>query len=291
MLCSSSSAGSANGSQPAMLVVSQLTGKLVSQQAIEISSPHWRWIQCTDSRMWWRGTRDKRMHSRTDWQTDKRADRYPRYRDRQTDKQSTWGERLLSHTYVYAVDIYIYIVELFSGPMFAFLCVKSWSFIFRKSRPPCGKKRVSKTNRTQTEHIHNNKTYVKNWSKFQKFCCATYLWTRFQLILRPVLNTCNLLCFGFCFCWNHYFIVFSAKLQNLKTHEKEKTTLFVNTPMLTALVKMSVFFASLILRGFGNFQFFERCFWLVAKMKKRNNKIPKQKTTKRRNEDVKQKEI
>ena len=38
------------------------------------------------------------------------------------------------------------------------------------------------------------------------------------------------------------FIVFSAKMQNLKKHKKEKHTLFVSTPVLTALVKMSVFF-------------------------------------------------
>ena len=37
------------------------------------------------------------------------------------------------------------------------------------------------------------------------------------------------------------FIVFSANMQNLKKHKKGKKTLFVNTTVLTALVKMSVF--------------------------------------------------
>ena len=48
------------------------------------------------------------------------------------------------------------------------------------------------------------------------------------------------------FGWNHNFIESQQSMQNLNTHtknqkQKKKQTLFVSTPVLTAIVKMSVF--------------------------------------------------
>ena len=64
-------------------------------------------------------------------------------------------------------------------------------------------------------------------------------------------------------------------MQHLKKHKKEKTTLFVNTTVLTALVKMSIFlhFSFLL---FWEFPFFQRCFLIGFQKSKKNNKIPKQ---------------
>ena len=43
------------------------------------------------------------------------------------------------------------------------------------------------------------------------------------------------------------FIVFQQKMQNLKKHKKRKKTLFVNTIVLIALVKVSVFFSAFLI--------------------------------------------
>ena len=56
------------------------------------------------------------------------------------------------------------------------------------------------------------------------------------------------------------FIVFSAKMKKLKETQKRKKTLFVNTPVLTVLVKMSVFSAFLIFAVFGISMFFRDVF-------------------------------
>ena len=64
--------------------------------------------------------------------------------------------------------------------------------------------------------------------------------------------------FFFVFGRNHCFIVFQQKMQNLKTHthKKEKKTPCVNAPVLTALVKMSVFFfLHFLFWGFRNSKF------------------------------------
>ena len=60
------------------------------------------------------------------------------------------------------------------------------------------------------------------------------------------------------------FIVFSAKTCKIERNTKTKKTLFVNTPVLTVLVKMSVFFffsAFLIFAVFGISMFFRDVFW------------------------------
>ena len=72
---------------------------------------------------------------------------------------------------------------------------------------------------------------------------------------------------------------------------KRKKTLFVSTPVLTALVKMSFFCAFFIFVFFCNFQNFQRCF-LIGSQTSKNYKIWKQqkpKTTRRRKQDTKQK--
>ena len=49
-------------------------------------------------------------------------------------------------------------------------------------------------------------------------------------------------------------------MQKLKETQKRKKTLFVNTPVLTVLVKMSVFSAFLIFAVFGISMFFRDVF-------------------------------
>ena len=63
------------------------------------------------------------------------------------------------------------------------------------------------------------------------------------------------------------FLRFQQEMQSLKTPQKEKTQ-FVSTPVLTALVKMSVFSAFFHFGGFWNFRFLKRYLWLVAKKPK-----------------------
>ena len=100
----------------------------------------------------------------------------------------------------------------------------------------------------------------------------------FNLYLDQFFNLLNVFCFLFFFVFwgaeTPMFIVFSTKMQNLKKHEKEKKTLFVNTIVLTALVKMSVFlhFSFLL---FFQFPFFQRCF-LIGFPKSKNSKKTKQ---------------
>ena len=69
-------------------------------------------------------------------------------------------------------------------------------------------------------------------------------------------------------------------MQNLKKHKK---TLSVNTPVLTAIIKMSVSFCIV---------YFERCF-LTGSQNAKNNKTPKQqnKKTATRKQDANEKYI
>ena len=79
------------------------------------------------------------------------------------------------------------------------------------------------------------------------------------------------------------FIVFSAKMQNLKKHKKEKKTLFVSTPVLTALVKMSFFCAFFIFGFFAISNFSEMFFDRWPKFKKlQNMKATKTKNNKKK---------
>ena len=68
-------------------------------------------------------------------------------------------------------------------------------------------------------------------------------------MLGPVFNfdLDQFLTLEFCYVFSFFaetpiFIVFSAKMQNRKKHKKQKKTLFVNTPVLTVLVKNVRFF-------------------------------------------------
>ena len=85
------------------------------------------------------------------------------------------------------------------------------------------------------------------------------------------LEFCCIFC---CFCYflaeAPIFIVFSAKMQNLNKHKKENT-LFVNTPVLTVLVKMSAFSAFFIF-AILEFPCFSEMF-LIGFQKLKNNKI------------------
>ena len=82
-------------------------------------------------------------------------------------------------------------------------------------------------------------------------------------------------------------------MQNWKKHNKQKMTLFVNTPVLTVLVKMSVFAAFLNFSVLGISMFFRNVFDRFPKFKRitkyESNK--KQKTTTTRKQDAKQKHI
>ena len=78
------------------------------------------------------------------------------------------------------------------------------------------------------------------------------------------------------------FIVFSAKHAKLKETQKEKTTLFVNTPVLTVLVNMSVFFCIFSFAVLGKVQIVSRSLsglFLVGAL----NRSRKRKRTNREN--------
>ena len=68
-------------------------------------------------------------------------------------------------------------------------------------------------------------------------------------------------------------------MQNLKKHKKEKKTLFVSTPVLTALVKMSFFCAFFILGFFAISNFFRDVF-LIGSQNSKNYKTLKPTKTK-----------
>ena len=69
-------------------------------------------------------------------------------------------------------------------------------------------------------------------------------------------------------------------MQNWKKHKKEQNTLFMNTPVLIVLVKMSVFFFCIFhFCCFWNFHVFQRCL-LIGFQKSKNKKIWKQQNQK-----------
>ena len=79
------------------------------------------------------------------------------------------------------------------------------------------------------------------------------------------------------------FIVFSAKYAKLKETHKTKNTLFVNTLVLIALVKMSVFFLHFDFCCFWNFHVFQR--FLIAFQNSKNNKYESNKNKKQQQEN------
>ena len=145
--------------------------------------------------------------------------------------------------------------------MFAFSSVKKWSIFcvfcfFFLSHFPCRKKRILSKKKQKKDPFLALKTgpiLLRN-------------------ILGPVFNASldqflTLGFFVFCLCFlllkPLFYSVFSKKNQILKKHKKEKKkTLFVSTPVLTALVKMS-FFLFFFIFGFFlcNFQIFPR--WIL----------------------------
>ena len=82
-----------------------------------------------------------------------------------------------------------------------------------------------------------------------------------------------------------FYSVFSKNAKLKETQKKRKKTLFVNTPVLTVLVKMSVFFCIFHFCCFWNFHVFQRCF-LIGFQKSKITKYESNKTkttTTRRN--------
>ena len=167
--------------------------------------------------------------------------------------------------------------KLKTGPSFFF----SFSFfLFRKSHSPCRKKRIFE--RKNKQKNNQKKTH------FYKLKAGPIM---LRNILGPVFNLYldQFLTYKICYFFfllfflgggaeTPMFIVFQLKMQNLKNHKKEKKTLFVNTIVLTALVKMSVFLSAFCC--FFNFHFFRDVFDWFPKIKKykKNTKQAKQKT-------------
>ena len=155
-------------------------------------------------------------------------------------------------------------------------------FCFWKSRPPCRDKRIFRENTTkqtpQKTHICVLKT--------SPTCCATYL-DQFLTYTWTIFNTFSFLILP-CLAEITIFIAFSAKLKIKRQTKKSKETLFVNTPVLTALVKMSGFLHFSFL-GFSEFPSYWEMF-LTSSQTSKNNKIPKQnKRTTTRQDYAKQK--
>ena len=138
-------------------------------------------------------------------------------------------------------------------------------FGFRKSRSPCRKKMIFHKHAKQPPKTHFHKL------KTVPIKLRNMLGPMFNLYLDQFLT------FKMCtvFAGNpHFYRVFSKK-QNSKKHKKEKETLLVNTPVLTVLVKMSVFFC---IFHFGVF----RDVLLGSQNKRQTPKQHKQKTTTRK---------
>ena len=145
--------------------------------------------------------------------------------------------------------------KLKTGPSFLFF----FCFYFQKSHSPCRKKRIfEKQAKKTTKKTHFYKL------KTGPIMLRNILGPVFNLYLDQFLTykICYFFCFFFFF-WAEtpIFIVFSAKNAKFKETQKRKKTLFVNTIVLTALVKMSVFFLHFsFLLFFFQFPFFQRCF-------------------------------
>ena len=78
-------------------------------------------------------------------------------------------------------------------------------------------------------------------------------------------------------------------MEKLKKHKKETNTMFVNTLVLTVLVKMFGFSAFFVLR-FSGFPLFWEMFWIGSQNSKNNktSKQQKQKSTTTRKQDAKE---
>ena len=88
------------------------------------------------------------------------------------------------------------------------------------------------------------------------------------------------------FGWNPCFYSVFSKNAKFKETQKRKKRLFVSTPVLTALVKMSFFCAFFIFGFFCNFQFFQKCF-LIGSQNSKNTKYESNKNQKQQEEENK----
>ena len=76
----------------------------------------------------------------------------------------------------------------------------------------------------------------------------------------------------FVFGWNPYFIVFSAKIQNLKKHKKGKKHTICEHNCANCSCSSVLFSAFFIFAVFFQFPFFWRCFCLVSQNQKNTKK-------------------
>ena len=126
-------------------------------------------------------------------------------------------------------------------------------FCFRNLIFPAEKRGIFKNKQTTTKtETHFYKL------KLVQLCCATcfdqfltYTWTRFNLYIYIWQFSGGLKPYIYC--------VFS-KNAKIKETRKRKMTLFVTTPVLTALVKVSVFFCIFHFCCFWNFHIFRDVF-------------------------------
>ena len=149
-------------------------------------------------------------------------------------------------------------VKLKSGPIFALFKVKKWSnyfvfFCFRKSRSPCRKKRVFEKQAQQQQ-----KNTIFNF-RICYFIVVLVLGGR----LKP-----------------HIFIVFSAKMQNLKNTKKKKNTICEHNCANSSCQNVR-FFCIFYFCCFSNFHFSEM--FLTGFQKSKQNKIAKQEEPKNNN--------
>ena len=168
------------------------------------------------------------------------------------------------------IYIYIYAVKLKTGPRFALFKVKNWSiflvffflvfffFIFENLILPAERRGFLKKNKQKQQQKKTQFLKLKTGPIMLRNILG-------PVLLGPVFNFRFLfffVFFVFVFGWNPYFYsVFSKKCKIERNTKKQKKTLFVNTPVLTVLVKMSFFSAFLIFAAFGISMFFQRCFW------------------------------
>ena len=76
------------------------------------------------------------------------------------------------------INIYIYAVELKTGPIFAFSSVKNWSiflFVFENLILPAERRGFFKKQKKKKKQKKDNISSIKNWSNF----VAQHTWTSF----------------------------------------------------------------------------------------------------------------
>ena len=149
------------------------------------------------------------------------------------------------HIYIY---LYIYAVELKTGPRFPFYKLETghvfpfFFFIFKNRILPAERRGSLKNKQKQPKKTHCYKL------KTGPIMLRNILGPVFNLYLDQFLTYKFVIFCFFCFLGGlkpYFYSVFS-KNAKFKETQKRKKTLFVNTSVLTALVKVSVFSAFLI---------------------------------------------